>query len=377
MDSLNPQHRPSARPAAVVEAPTLKDALRQVRQRYGEDARVIRSRTLTRRQPDGLGAQKVVEVLVEPTASVRDERQQALRTERRLHPWGRLAGEIASEVERIEALVRQIARDQDRREVQAPVNRLAAALIESGAESEVVNRLTARCRAENGAAPDDRAALLEYLNGTLPTGRGDWQEVGGTHVFLGASGCGRTTLLLSVAARMAAEERQVLVLCLMPRHGGEVRRLQAAAAEHGFDAAVIQNPRQLAKAREHLAGYDVVLIDAPPLGEGSRPDLEQCQEVITDPAFHRHLVFPLDRDLQDADDVLEQARGLHCDWLALTRLDQTSRRAKVLNLIDRLPLPISLLGDPQRPGGEPQLATPGLLLDLMLAGRRRRASAEG
>lgn len=378
MDLQNPQHRPSAKPAAVVEAPTLKDALRQVRQRYGEDARVIRSRTLTRRQPDGLGSQKVVEVLVEPDNGGRGPRQEQGRPARQPHPWGNLTGEIAAEVERIESLVQQIARDQARGAGMgpaAPRNRLAAALVQAGADPEVVGRLADRCRAETGAPVDDRAALLDYLTGTLPTGRGDWREVGGTHVFLGASGSGRTTLLLAVAARMAADQRQVLVLSLMPRHGGEVRRLQAEAAAHGYDAAVIQNPRQLAKARDHLAGYDVVLIDAPALGEGL--DLGPCRDVIADPAFHRHLVFPIDRDLADADQVLEQARSLHCDWLALTRLDQTERRAKTLNLLDRLPLPVSLLASAQGPGGEPQLATPGLLLDLMLAGRRRRASAEG
>ncbi len=381
MDSLNPLSRPSAKPAAVVEAPTLKDALRQVRQRYGEDARVIRSRTLTRRQPDGLGAQKVVEVLVEPSARHRDGRSVSDLQPRRPHPWGQLTGEIAAEVERIEGLVQQIAREQDRRApatTMAPRNRLAAALVESGTDPQVVSRLVERCRAETGAREDDRAALLDHLTRSLPTGRGNWSDMGGTHVFLGPTGSGRTSLLLSVAAQLATDGRQVLVLSLLPRHGGEVRRLQAEAAAHGYDAAVIQKPRQLAAARDHLAGYDVVLVDAPPLGaDGAADDLALCQEVIGNRAYHRHLVFPLDRDLRDADLVLEQARDLACDWLALTRLDQTRLRGKALNLLDRLPLPLSLLGSVQWPRGEAQLATAGLLVDLMLAGRRHRASAEG
>ncbi|MEZ4388743.1 MAG: hypothetical protein R3D98_14465 [Candidatus Krumholzibacteriia bacterium] len=381
MDSLNPQARPSARKAAVVEAPTLKDALRQVRQRYGDDARVIRSRTITRREPAGLGTQKVVEVLVEPSGDARGRQGLERSVERRVHPWSHLSGEIAAEVERIEGLVQQIARDQARRGAAgaaAPRNRLAAALLEAGAEPQVLARQLERCRAETGAREDDRAAFLDYLTANLPTGRGDWRDFGGTHVFLGPSGSGRTALLLAVAARLAGDGRQVLVLSLLPQHGGDVRRLQAAAADHGYDAAVIQKPRQLVAARDHLAGYDVVLIDTPALGQSDRADAAAlCREIVANPAYHRHLVIPLDRDLRDTELVLQQAREIHCDWLALTRLDQTRLRGKALNLLDRMPLPVSMVGDPTAAGGEPQLATPGLLLDLMLAGARGRAHAEG
>jgi len=381
MDSLNPQPRPSAKPAAVVEAPTLKDALRQVRQRYGEDARVIRSRTLTRRQPDGFGQEKMVEVLVEPAGESRRPRSLNLKpSAEAAHPWQNLAGEIASEVERIEDLVQQISKEQAVRGTSATSqrNRLAQALVEAGAAPDTVTRLNERCCAETSSRPDDQGAFLDYLSRHLSTGRGDWRDMGGTHVFLGPSGSGRTELLLSIAASLTSSQRQVLVLSLLPRHSGEVRRLQAEAAKHGYDAAVIQKPRQLASAQEHLDSYDVVLVDAPgfdtPLEAGTEA---LCREIVSNPGFHRHLVFPMDRDVLDADGVLEQARAWNCDWLAMTRLDQTRRRAKILDLIDRLGLPVSMTGDLKGLQGEPHLASPRLLLDIMLSGVRHHARAEG
>lgn len=381
MDPLNSQPRPSTSPAAVVEAPTLKEALRLVRQRHGDEARVIRSRTLTRRQAGGLGQQKVVEVLVEPPATPsRRDRGPAGPAAGLDRPWRDLAGEIATEVERIEGLVRQIARDQALAERPAapPRNRLARVLIDAGASPGVVARHCDRCRAETGAGEDDRRALLDYLGRNLPTGRGDWQEMGGTHVFLGATGCGRTEMVLAVAAHLAAADRQVLVLSLLPRHGGEVRRLQAAAAEHGYDAAVIQKPRQLAKARQHLAQYEVVLVDAPDFTTTTMPGQAELErEIVDDPSFHRHFVFPLDRDLRDIDALMKRAQDWNCDWLAVSRVDQTRLRGKLLDLVDQLPRPVSVLGDPEWPHGEPRLATPGRLLDLILGGVRRRATAEG
>lgn len=379
MDSLNPQPRPSAKPAAVVEAPTLKDALRQVRQRYGEDARVIRSRTLNRRQADGYGREKVVEVLVEPAGESRRPRQLNLGAAAATsHPWQNLAGEIASEVERIEGLVRQITRDQNRQAGSPSLrNPLATALVNAGASLDTISRLGERCSAETGARPEDQAALLDYLVRHLATGRGDWEDMGGTHVFLGPSGSGRTELLLRIAANLNAAGRQVLVLSLLPRHTGEVRRLQAEAAQHGYDAAIIQKPRQLASAREHLDRYDVVLVDAPgfdtPLQDGADA---MCRDIVSNPGFHRHLVFPMDRDVMDADRILDQARAWNCDWLALTRLDQTRRRAKLLDLVDQLPLAVSAVGGLDWPHDEPRLATPRWLMDIMLMGARHGARAE-
>ena len=378
MVTTSTSSRPSAESAAVVEAPTLKEALKQVRARYGEDARVIRSRTLTRRQSGGLGQQKVVEVLVEPAAGRRQ--QGAASASLGAPPAGsRLAREIAAEVERIEDLVRQIAvgqAGQDRRRRAVQANPVSEALVAAGADPGVVVRLGERCQAETGAAAGDRTALLEYLTRSLPTGRGTWQDLGGTHVFLGSPGCGRTELLLRSAACLVAAGRSVLVLSVLPRHAGEIRRLQAEAAQQGYDAAVIQKPRQFAAAAEQLEQYDVVLIDAPAFGHADDPAAEAMRrEMVQNPALHRHLVFPLDRDLRDCQELFAAARAWNCDWVALSRVDQCARRGKILDLVDRLPLPVSLAGDASWPDGEPRIADPGHLTELILGAARQRDAA--
>lgn len=363
-------------PAAVVEAPTLKEALRLVRQRYGNDARVIRSRTVTRRQPRGLGQRKVVEVLIQAAAG--RARESARPAAASTHDAGMLmlAGEIAAEVDRIETLVRTIAR----RETSAGgkrrcrQNAVAAALVEAGADPGVVVRLCQRCQAETGAAPRDEQALLKYLGRNLPTVHGGWQDLAGLHIFVGPPGAGRSELILKIAARLGELQRRVLVLSLLPRHAGEIRRLQTAAANFGFDAAVLQKPSQLHAAADHLRDYEVVLLDAPAFGPESDPQaLELRHSLIRQTACHRHLVFPLDRDLRDSQTIFSTARLWACDWLVLTRIDQTARRGKILDILDQLPLPISLVGDPAEP---PQLASSDLLIRLILGSGLSLAASE-
>jgi len=376
LSSPSKSSTPAPRSAKVVEAPTLKEALRQVRARYGEDARVIRSRSLNRRQPGGLGRERVVEVLVE--ASERTGRLPVAGASATAAAPASLTREIAAEVQRVEDLVRQISVQQaglDARRRPLQDNPVGEALVTAGADPGVVVRLCERFQAETGRDPRDRSALLQYLSRNLPTGRGGWEAMAGMHAFLGFPGSGRTELLLGAAARLAGLGRQVLVLDLLPRHGGQVRRLQAEAARHGYDAAVIQKPKQLAASAEHLARYEVVLLDAPAMGgRPGRAEEALRRDLIQNPSLHRHLVFPLDRDLRDCGGICEEARAWNCDWLALSRVDQTGLRGKIVDLLDRLPLPISLIGDAEWPEGEPRVADSEFLTDLILTAARRRAA---
>ncbi len=385
MDSHN--STPLANPRAeVVEAPTLKEALRLVRQRYGDDARVIRSRTVNRRERGRLGSERVVEILVEPPATRRPRGAPAPS-----HPatagGGRvLTAEIAAEVERIEALVRQITTDSRRpagTRLPAFASPVAEALVGAGADPEVVARLLDRFAAETGQDPADRTAVLTYLTQCLQASGGRWEDFGGCHVFLGPAGAGKTEIVLEAAARLQQLGRQVLVLSLLPRHGGEVRRLQLEAARLGYDAAILQKPEQLAASEEHLTRYEAVLVDTPAWDVAPFATASGMREhIIRNTSYHRHLVCPLDRDLRDAQLLVAGSREWNCDWTALTRLDQVGRPGKLLDLLEQLPLPVSLLNRGPVADGGVVVADAGRLIDLVLtsaagaeAGARRTARA--
>ncbi len=376
MDMRNSMSPSGNEGPAVVEAATLKDALRLVRQRYGVDARVIRSRTINRRQRGRLGAERVVEVLVEPPT------EESARVDRGPFPGrgtlgaaeGHVAREIAAEVDRIEALVRRVAADHERlvleqveRQAARPVNPLARALVAAGAGEDVVSRVLERLVVETGSAPDDSEALARYLEDNLPTGSGSWEDFGGGHVFVGPSGAGKSSLVYTAAARLRAVGRRVLVLSLLPRHAGEIRRLQMEASQKGYDAAIIQDPEQLESGADHFAEYDAVLMDTPAWDDGfDEADTALRAQVVRSAAYHRHVVFPLDRDPREAAAQAALAREWNADWVALTRLDQVTRHAKLLDVLAILARPVSLLGRGAWSRRELDIADPAALVSLIM-----------
>ncbi len=213
----------------------------------------------------------------------------------------------------------------------------------------------------------DRPAFLGWLEQNLPAGNCGWDGFYGSHAFLGTPGCGRTGLVLAAAARLQARGRRTLVLSLVPGDDGLIRRLQRAASDGGFDAAVMRRPEQLEETADQLAAYDVVLVDLPPLHGADMAEGGVLHRwLATNPGFHRHLVLPLDGDTGDLAALAPQARAWNCDWLAMARTDRSRRWAKLLDLTVSLGLPFSLLAaDPER-GGELEIAASGLLLDRVL-----------
>jgi len=370
---------PTTKRQVAVRAPTLKEALRKVRQRYGPEAQVLESRTVMLRQDGSLSQEKAVEVVVTPAGQqLLAERRPAIE-----QVVGETFGEeltdmIAGEIARIEKLVQALGetRNPDTATADLQEYPLASELLAAGADLQTVRRHANALAADPNHPAPDHASALDHLRSALRTGKGRWRNFGGCHVFLGDSGVGKSDVVLASAAKLQASGRNTLVLNVYPKHGGEVRRLQLEAAQYCYDAALIKRAEQLIGASEHLAKYDVVLIDTPALFAEPFTAAGELQRFISqNESFHRHFVVPLDLDFRDTGDLWEMARLWNCDWLTLSRMDRTRRKGKILDLLGRLPLPISLISSGPWPESEPQIASAELLADLIIAPANHRMVA--
>ncbi len=392
MDLPSSNRQRSSGPLAAVTAPTLTEALRLAHLRFGREARVVCSRTVAAPMAAGRQPRHLVEVVVVPACDAGQGRAVQRRDAERptghaaatparesagrpslLRPETRsdLQREIADEVARIERAADALQQEQCRiAAARRPLieNRVGRALSAAGTSPQTIERLMARFAAETGGDPVDGRGLYNYLVDTLPAASGDWDLLDGVHVFLGPAGCGKTEIVLDAAGRLQDHQRRTLVLSLSPQHAGEIRRLQQAAAQHGFDAAILTDGKQLATGAAHFGDYDAVLLDTPSvnaLAMSKRGELHG--QIVQSAVFARHFVVPLDIDLQDATPLWTAARDWNCDWLTLTRLDLTARPGKLLDLCAAVQLPVSLLGEGPWPAGNVRPVTSRELCALILA----------
>ncbi len=155
----------------------------------------------------------------------------------------------------------------------------------------------------------------------------------------------------------------------MPGNNGDIKRLQLEAALKGFDAAVIKKESQLTATEKHLADYDVVLVDMPDLKHELMGDDGLVHAWLSrNTSFHRHLLVPMDKDPRDMSGLNQASRSWNCDWIAITRTDMTSRPAKMLDLLERIPVPVSLIGRNPARTGNLEIAQSDRVLDTMLEG---------
>ncbi len=367
----------------VVSANTLKEAYAIVREDYGEDAIILGTRTVNQRQELGLGHERQVQVTVQmpgaaPATSPLGRRGGASALERILAGHKEapdttdVEQDIVSEVNRIEKLVAAIAEDHARlSKLRLPLcdNPLAETLIENGATPEAVNTLLTRFTSETGASVQDRPAAITWLTDNLRASNCTWEDFYGCHAFLGETGSGRSDLVLTAAGILQEMGRRTLVLSLMPGNNGDIKRLQLEAALKGFDAAVIKKESQLASTEKHLSDYDVVLVDMPDLRHEVMNEGGQVHAWLArNTTFHRHLMVPMDKDPRDMAVLNQASRSWNCDWIAVSRTDMTARPAKMLDLLEHIPVPVSLIGsDPARTGSL-EIAQSDRVLDSMLAG---------
>ena len=350
--------------STVVTGSSLSEAFKRVRQEFGSEAVISGSRSRSRRKSSGWGTEQIVEVMVETPGNSCSPQPDAGSSA------VDLTGEIRHEVERLEQMAQDICRTgivpaEDQHN--AAGNPLAEHLIENGASPGVVERLLTRFTGETGQPPNDRPGVIAWLVGYLGAGNralADWE---GNHVFLGEHAADRLDLVLHLARSLTEAGRRVLVISVLPESDRDEPRLKNRAAAVGHDAAVVRDVEQLQDMEDHLTGYDLVLLDLPGLMEHSLVDGGPVHRwLASNEKFQRHLLMPMDRDFLDLTDLREAARAWNCDWLALTRLDGTRRAAKLLDLIDHIPLPVSFMAENAMGEGLLAGATSELLLDRIL-----------
>ncbi|NIM06511.1 MAG: hypothetical protein GTO55_08790 [Armatimonadetes bacterium] len=335
------------------EADDMTSALDKVRAMMGEEAMIVRSRTVQKGGLFGLAKRDRVEVcaaLDEPAAEHKNGNGQEDRWE----------GSSAA------------APDQTRHQLQTLNSKLDTLLLGLGVGtvhcpgSEVSGN--GNGKALVGEIRHDEQALRR-LAAQLPVcGEIDMREKPATVAVIGPTGVGKTTTLLKLAGEFSLRQGKQLTLVTADTFRlGAVEQLKAFAKVFRVGLRIALGPEEMAEAVRELRDQDLILIDTP--GGGQRDHVHQSQvEAFLRAAepTETHLVLTATSRPSVIKECLKVFSALNADRIIFTKLDEAARLHQIFVATLSSGLPISYLGYGQDIPGDLEAATEEKLAEVML-----------
>jgi flagellar biosynthesis protein FlhF len=188
----------------------------------------------------------------------------------------------------------------------------------------------------------------------------------------GPTGVGKTTNLAKLAAHYTVRARARVALITADTYRiAAPEQLRTYANIIGLPMQVVNDPREMAEALHNFRAFDLVLIDT---AGGSQYNLEQINELkgLLAAAQPHETLLVLGAGAQPADlrTVVSNFKCLNPTALLFTKLDETSSYGAILSLLIESALPLAYLSVGQGVPDDIRPATPGLVANLILEGRR-------
>ena len=366
-----------------IEAPTVGEAMRRLRQELGDDAVILHTKTIGGGPGmSGLLGRSRVEILgavdepmgsaaaptpavPPPAAPVPAPARHAITA-----PVAALPADADDEMPWATPVAEPMA------VVAAPAVPAARA-VPADARAEIAARLarfqaavpSIRLAAEPVAAA--AAAGVELRRSSMTCLRPDWDRLGDRArriAFVGPTGAGKTTTLAKAAARAQLDYgRRVHLVTIDTFRIGAVPQLASYAEILGVPLDVAHTPEELERALERARGADLVFIDTvgrSPVGPGLEGLAPFMEAAAADDVL---LTVSVTTRVADALRAAARYGRLHPNRLCVTKLDETDYHASIPVLSESTGLPLTWLTNGQSVPDDLEEAEPGRIASLVAA----------
>lgn len=246
-------------------------------------------------------------------------------------------------------------------------------LSEIGIAKDICEQICLNINLEEGDSNTHWRQALQWLEQALPLGEDEVLQQGGVIALVGPTGVGKTTTAAKLAARYALRNgtsRVALVTTDAFRIGAQ-EQLRAFGSLIGVPVYAISEISELHETLSALSDRDLVIIDTAGLSQRDMQLLEQLAvlrtgEIHIDP----YLVVSATTQEQSLDETVGIFNRIELKGAIFSKLDEGGELGGAISVLLRHQLPLLYLGDGQRVPEDLQVARGRDLVDRLVSQRR-------
>lgn len=354
-------------------APTMQEAVAQVKSDLGRDAVILHTRRFKKGGIFGFFAKEMVEVMaaVEKPVPVVVEKNLPV-PQRTSKEEETKAAVVQLELANMRKLLEQVLAKIPQAEKQ--VSPLLELLIKNDVDAEIAGNLIRGLPDEASIIGSDqnitRKLLLDRITNYLQRVEGITIPGSGckTVALIGPTGVGKTTTIAKLAANFAIKEGQRVALITADTYRiAAVEQLKTYSDIIGVPIEIVYSPDELKAALYRHRDKNLVLIDTAGRSPQSQYQLAELQSLLAvDPYIETHLVLSATTKYSDLLEIVNKFSVCSPQKILLTKVDEAGYLGTVLNLLYQFPTALSYVTTGQNVPDDIELANAHKLANLIL-----------
>jgi flagellar biosynthesis protein FlhF len=244
-------------------------------------------------------------------------------------------------------------------------------LLSKGLLPEVAADILVQAQNQIDPTKINQAQYLEtwigkYILNSVPVVAGGFEQF---HLFLGTSGCGKTSSMVKLASQLVLQhKKRVALISTDTIKVGADQQMKIFSEILNLPFISIRTPSDWNKIIPHLGQVDHVLVDFASLGLRSQDEINYIKKMMPPiyDSMRTHLVLSAKNHDKNQLETIQKYEALNITDLIITSLDEATQYGSIYNIVRKQSKPLFGFGIGPKVPEDFERATPERVLDLIL-----------